>query len=95
MKALFRLIVVVLLLAGWTVAALSLHVVRGRDAATGKDRWIVVPKSRLAFADTYIDVRAWTAADAEARPILVQRLREAGKADALAPATAPATGPSE
>lgn len=88
MKTAFRLIVGFLLIAGWAVAALAMHVVRGLDLADGSDRWLVIPKGRLGIAETYVDVRAWTPHDVGRHPALVKRLIEAGKADLLA-ATAP------
>src|SRR5436853_47373 len=53
MKTLFRFIVLVLLVAGWGLAALSLHVVR----AAG-DRIVLIPKQKLGVTDTYGDARA-------------------------------------
>ena len=50
-KTLFRLIVLVLLLGGWGLAALSLHVVRTPQTLT------IVPKNRLGIVDTVVDVR--------------------------------------
>jgi hypothetical protein len=86
MKTFFRLIILVLFVVGWALAALSLHVVRGTAVNTGKDRWLVVPKSRLHYGDTYADVRNWTPAEIGAHPSLVRRLIESGKADILASA---------
>ncbi|MGH7214914.1 MAG: hypothetical protein ACREIT_09140 [Tepidisphaeraceae bacterium] len=93
MKTIWRLIIFALLVGGWAVVALSLHVVW-----TGQNV-IVVPKSRLGVRDTYVDVRQWTQSDATAHPDLMQRLEESGKADLvrqqLKPATEPTTQPRE
>lgn len=86
MKTAFRLIVLLALVGGWTLAALALHVVRSTNLASGQERWLVVPKGRLAFDGTYVDVRHWTPADVGAHPVVVGRLIETGKVDVLAPA---------
>ncbi|MBC7782764.1 MAG: hypothetical protein H7144_02910 [Burkholderiales bacterium] len=69
MLSTLKTILIVILLAGWAVAIASLHVVRTPDAVIG-----VIPKNRLGFADSYVDVRTWTAADAAAHPDLLRRL---------------------
>jgi len=76
-KKIWRFIVAVLLLGGWSVAALSLHVVRTSD------RWVVVPKNTIGVTDTYADARSWTLNDAASHPALVRRLIEAGKTHTL------------
>jgi hypothetical protein len=79
MKSLFRLIVLVLLIAGWGLAALSLHVVRAQG-----DRIVLIPKQRLGITDTYVDARGWTiSAIAEHEP-LVQRIIQSGKSESFA-----------
>ena len=79
MKTLFRLIVLVLLLAGWSLAALSLHVVR----AAG-DRIVLIPKQRLSLTDTYVDARAWTIGSVADHDALVERIIQSGKAEQFA-----------
>lgn len=83
MKNFFRVIVTLLLLGGWTMAALALHVVR-YTRVDGGERWLIVPKSRLAISQTYVDVRGWGGADVSANPTLVRRLIAAEKSEALA-----------
>jgi len=78
MKAMFRLIVTLLLFAGWGLAASALHVVW-----TG-EKPIVIPKDRLGVRDTYVCTKAWTANDVAAHPIVVKRLIATGKTDVLA-----------
>jgi hypothetical protein len=80
MKKFFRILVTVLLVGGWTLAASALHVIRTNDAQPIK----IIPKERVGFADTFVDVRAWTVDDAAAHPAVVERLVETGRADALA-----------
>jgi hypothetical protein len=74
-KNLIRLVYLSLLLGGWSLAALSLHVVRTPDKIG------LIPKERLGITDTYVDARKWTLADLNNHPVLVKRLLEANKAD--------------
>jgi len=77
MKTLFRLVVVVLLLIGWSLALAAVHVVRGPDALT------IIPKHRLGLGETYVDTRAWTIEDVSRHPAVVGRLLELDKAEVL------------
>jgi hypothetical protein len=77
MKKLFRLIVLALLVGGWSLAALSLHVVR--DAK----RIVVIPKRSLNYHDTYVDTTRWTMDDVAKHPAVVNRLIQNGKVDLL------------
>lgn len=77
MKTLFRLIVLVLLLGGWGLAALSLHVVRTPQTLT------IVPKNRLGIVDTVVDTRGWSLDDAAEHPDVVARLLELDKIDLI------------
>src|SRR5215207_7270535 len=77
MKATFRLIVALMLLIGWGLAASSLHVVRTGGAP------VVIPKNRIGIADTYVDVRNWTIQDVANHPAVVKRLIATEKADVL------------
>jgi hypothetical protein len=86
MKKLFRMIVLVLLLGGWSLAALSLHVVRDGS------RVVVIPKARLDYHDVYVDSSKWTLDDVAKHPAVVARLIEAGKADLLQHVAPKATG---
>jgi len=86
MKATFRLIVTLLLLAGWSLAASAMHVVR-----TGGSP-IIIPKDRLAVRDTYVDVRNWTLDDVANHPGVAKRLIATGKAEALAGAVKTTAG---
>jgi hypothetical protein len=79
MKAMFRLLVLVLLLAGWGLAALSLHVVR----TPGEVPVTVVTKDRLGLDDIYVDTTKWTIEDVARHRVLVERLIQTGRADVL------------
>jgi hypothetical protein len=79
MKALVRLIVLVLLIAGWGLAALSLHVIRAQG-----DRIVLIPKQRLSITDTYVDARTWTIASVGDHDALIERIIQSGKADQFA-----------
>jgi len=81
MKKIFRLLVAVLLIGGWTLAALAVHVV---VAPGNPGRVIVVPKSQLGIRDTYVDTRAWTIGDVTSHPQVTERLIQTGKSEALA-----------
>ena len=80
MKTILRLFVFLLVVTGWALAALSLHVVRTPGAPK---EFIVVPKNRLHYQDTYVDTRAWTVDDISNHPTVAQRLIDTGKASAL------------
>jgi hypothetical protein len=79
-KATFRLIVTLLLVGGWALAASALHVVWTGDPK----KPVIVPKDRIGAAETYVNVQHWTANDVAAHPIIVGRLIETGHADVLA-----------
>jgi len=76
MKSFFRLVFLVLFLAGWGLAALSLHVVRAQG-----DKIVLIPKDRLSVQDTYVDARNWTAQDVADHPALIKRILQSGKAE--------------
>src|ERR1700753_3784939 len=78
MKSIFRLIVLVLLLAGWAMAALAIHVVRGTN-----NRIVVIPKQTLGYHDCYVDTRSWSLDDVSNHPTVVNALIAHGKADVL------------
>jgi hypothetical protein len=79
MKNIFRFFVCLLLLVGWGLAALSLHVIR-----TPGDMPIrLVPKERFDYRDTYVDTTKWTIDDVTQHPALVSKLLRVGKGDLL------------
>src|SRR5438094_7159629 len=78
MKTIFRLIVAMLLLSGWGLAASALHVVRNGQSP------LILPKDRLGVTDTYVDISKWTADDVSNHPTISKRLVGAGRADVLA-----------
>jgi hypothetical protein len=77
MKQLFRAVVLVLLVGGWSLAASAVHVIRTPTNIA------LVPKDRLAFHDTWLDTRKWTLVDDSAHPAVVARLVHLGRADLL------------
>jgi hypothetical protein len=85
-KSLFRLVQLSLLLSGWGLAALSLHVVRTPDKIG------LIPKERLGVTDTYVDARTWTLSDLSSHTALIQRVLEANKADLFRYLADPAKG---
>lgn len=68
----------IVLLAGWTLAALAVHVVR-----TPGEVPTIVPKDKLDWRDTYVDTTHWTLDDVTNHPAVVEKLIHAGKADVL------------
>lgn len=74
MKSFLKTTFILFCLAGWALAALTLHVVRTPDGIIG-----IIPKNRLGIADTYVDVRGWTPKDLVGHEDLVKRVIEADK----------------
>lgn len=85
MKTLFRLVVFVLLVGGWGLAASALHLVR-TDASNSRE-FIIVPKNRIGIDDTYVDTRAWTMDDVPSHKSVVNRMIETEKYMAIAHVT--------
>ena len=81
MKSLFRLLVFLLLVTGWGLAASALHVVR---TPTASREFIIVPKNRIGIEDTYVDTRAWTLDDVPHHKSMVGRIIQTEKHMALA-----------
>lgn len=84
MKSILRFICLVLMVSGWVVAALCLHVVRTPDPADAhQSKLVVIPKQRLGVADTYVDARDWTMADVPAHGPLILEMLNAQKGNEL------------
>jgi hypothetical protein len=79
MKAIFRLCVFVLLAGGWTLAALSLHVVRTK----AQFPITLLTKNHLSFKETWVDTTTWTIDDVAKHPVVVERIIRTRHADAL------------
>lgn len=79
MRSVFRFIVFLLLVVGWGLAALSLHVIRTPDEIG----FTIITKERFGLSDTYVDTRKWTLDDVGRHPLLVKKLIEVEKADVL------------
>src|SRR4051794_27746006 len=77
MKTMLRLIILVLMLGGWGLSALALHVVRTPEKIA------VIPKNQLGLTDTYVDTRAWTLAEAANHGTVIHRLIDLHKEDLL------------
>jgi len=93
MKRLFKLIVVLSMVAGWPLALSAIHVVRtpGQLPAVGSmlPDWGTVhvfTKESLGFKQTFADTRKWTLEDIAKRPVLVSRMVALGMTTELAPA---------
>jgi hypothetical protein len=85
-RTIFRFAFFALVMGGWGLAALSLHVVRTPEKIG------LIPKERLGFTDTYVDARAWKLSDLSQHPDLVKRVLEADKADLFKYLTDPSKG---
>jgi len=75
----FKFVAVVVLLAGWALAALSLHVVRTANGVQ------LIPKNKLSIDDTYVDVRQWTSDDEDKHPAFYARVKQLEQTDVLKP----------
>jgi hypothetical protein len=73
-RRLFKLGFFLFLLAGWVVAAASLHVVRSPGDVPYVGKVSVVPKQTLTFKGTYVDTTKWTAGDLADHSAMYQRL---------------------
>jgi hypothetical protein len=83
-KTILRLFGLTLMLSGWAIAAMCLHIVRTpnpNDPSSSK--LVVIPKARLGISQTYVDARSWTMADVPAHAALISRMLDAGKAEQL------------
>ncbi len=77
MKNMFRAVVLLVLVGGWALAGSALHVVRTPTNV------VLIPKSHLAFRDTFLDTRTWTIADDRAHPAFVGWLLATGRGTVL------------
>ncbi len=80
MKTLFRLVMLMVTLGGWALAAASLYVVRTPERIT------VLPRDRvefLAIHKVFVDTRQWELADVADHPAVVRRLLDRDKTTLL------------
>jgi hypothetical protein len=81
-KSLIRFLCLLLIVGGWGLAALSLHVVRTPDPGNAQQsQFLIIPKNRLGADDTYVDARTWTMSDVRDHGWLFLRVLQTGKAD--------------
>jgi hypothetical protein len=81
-KSIVRFLSVVLILGGWGLAALAIHVVRTPDPSNPQEsKLIVIPKNELDLKETYVDARGWTMADVKDHRMLMLRVLYTDKAD--------------
>jgi hypothetical protein len=79
-KNTFRVVVFVLLLGGWLLAASALHIVRTGNKA------VIIPKNRIGIRETYVNTTTWAADDVANHPTLAKRLVDTGHTEVLAAA---------
>lgn len=96
MKRLFKLVVVLAMIAGWPLALSALHVVHTPAGATVMSMplpewacWQAVTKDRLSFRETFVDTRPWTLNDIADHKETANRLDRAGLGSAFAHAGTP------
>ncbi len=77
MKQLIRSLTLILLVGGWTLASAAVVLVRTPN------NFVLLPKARLGYHETYLDTRKWTIVDDRSHAELVDRLIHMGRADVL------------
>jgi hypothetical protein len=89
MKKLFKVLLVLVLLAGWVLASRSLYLVRapGKFAGIPQTEWAgkfaLITKDCMAWRDTYADTSQWSPTDIASHPALVQRIKDTGRKDLI------------
>jgi hypothetical protein len=78
-----RLILLVVMVSGWTLALSAVHVIHTPT------RIQVITKDRLTFADTFADTRHWTLDDVPNHATLVRRVLALKQEDLLKHVTDP------
>ena len=81
MKKLFVFVMFLFLVAGWALAAASLHVVRTEGSIPKVGGVRLVTKERMTYRETYLDVRGWSEAEVAAHPSLGRKLVRAVPAE--------------
>jgi hypothetical protein len=79
MRGMFRLLVATLVIGGWSLAAMSLHVVQTHGGVQ------VITKNQLGVSDTFVDARQWSRQDEELHRCLYDRLRQLDRTEILDP----------
>jgi hypothetical protein len=101
MKKVFKFLVFVILALGWVVATRAVHIVRAPGLLAGFSKtefagqWIIIPKDKMGWDDTFIDITKWTPSDIPAHPAVVDRLTELGRKDLLNHILEPAIAEAE
>jgi hypothetical protein len=81
-KSLIRFLSVLMILGGWGLAALALHIVRTPDPTNPQEsKLVVIPKNELDWKETYVDARNWTMADVSDHRMLMLRVLYTDKAN--------------
>src|SRR3954462_12601637 len=89
MKKIFKLLVVLILLAGWGLASRTLYLVRAPGKLFGiprtewAGRFALITKDCMAWRDTYADTSHWTPTDLATHAAVVQRIKESGRKDLI------------
>lgn len=91
MKKLLKLLVAVLFVGGWALAASAVHVVRTPGPIPYIGSLKVVPKDQLGYCRTFVDTTHWSAADIAANPDLATRAKLSAAACDAKPSCCPVT----
>jgi hypothetical protein len=75
-KLMFKLLLLLVLLAGWVLAALAVHVVRRPGPIPKVGMIQIIPKDSLSFKETWLDMTHWTKTEMNQHELLVKRLEK-------------------
>jgi hypothetical protein len=89
MKKIFKALVFVLFVGGWTLASSAIYAVRVPNSKIP----VFMTKNQLAFKDTYVDTRAWNLTEDRNHPEFLSRVIQLNKCQLLAHTVNSALGP--
>jgi hypothetical protein len=101
MKKVIKFFVFVILAIGWVVATRAVHIVRAPGLLAGFSKtefagqWLIIPKEKMGWDYTFVDITKWTPSDIPAHPAVVERLTELGRKDVLNHILEPAIAEAE
>lgn len=74
MKRSLKLLFLMLLAAGWVVAAAALHVVRTPGPLPYVGKIVLIPKQAMSLDGTFVDTTKWTDEQRSANPFIAEKL---------------------
>lgn len=75
-KFLFKFIIVIFLLAGWVLAAAAVHIVRKPGPIPKLGMIQIIPKDKLTYNETWLDMTHWSKAEMDKHDLLIKRLEQ-------------------